>query len=291
MTVDPIVALESLGYTEREAAFLYLVAIHSGYFLRRQFDYFIDRNRGGTVVRFLEKARIQGHVQFFDCAHGRQVYHMFHKSIYRMLGVPDCQNRRVKGDGDVRARLMKLDYVLENGSERFLETDEEKFHFFAELRGIDQKTFCNAVGDLCPAIRSLLISLAGRTQPAGSLVRFVFVDEGLLTTAKFERVLATMDGLLRSIGYFELIYVALSEHNFKEAAVLFHKHFSTATQTRQASLNPDWQRNVSRNQLPVMAQLRPQFTTVLYRFHYPSLRRNELRCSAGCSASALEVTQ
>ena len=45
MTVDPISALESLGYTEREAAFLYLVAAHSGYFLRRQFDYFIDRQQ------------------------------------------------------------------------------------------------------------------------------------------------------------------------------------------------------------------------------------------------------
>ena len=31
LTVDPIVALESLGYTERESAFLYLVAVHSGY--------------------------------------------------------------------------------------------------------------------------------------------------------------------------------------------------------------------------------------------------------------------
>jgi hypothetical protein len=34
---DPIPELQKLGYTEREAAFLYLVGIHSGYFLRRQY--------------------------------------------------------------------------------------------------------------------------------------------------------------------------------------------------------------------------------------------------------------
>ena len=53
MTVDPIIALESLGYTEREAAFLYLVAIHSGYFLRRQFNYFIDRRLGSGKTQAL----------------------------------------------------------------------------------------------------------------------------------------------------------------------------------------------------------------------------------------------
>ncbi len=44
MAADPIPALETLGYTDREAAFLYLAAAHSDYFLRRQFDYFTNRN-------------------------------------------------------------------------------------------------------------------------------------------------------------------------------------------------------------------------------------------------------
>ncbi len=73
MTVDPILALESLGYTEREATFLYLVAIHSGYFVRRQFDYFTDRNKGALVMRFLEKARIAGHIEFLDYKQGWHV--------------------------------------------------------------------------------------------------------------------------------------------------------------------------------------------------------------------------
>ena len=55
MTFDPLVALEFLGYTDREAAFLYLVAVHSGYFLRRQFDYFTDRNIGAIAIAFSKR--------------------------------------------------------------------------------------------------------------------------------------------------------------------------------------------------------------------------------------------
>jgi hypothetical protein len=274
MTVDPILALESLGYTEREASFLYLVAVHSGYFLRRQFDYFIDRNKGSIVMRFLEKARIAGHVQLLDTEHRRQVYHLFYKPIYRLIGVPDSQNRRIKGDADVRARLMKLDYVLESDHEHCLEGDAEKLEYFAVTRGIAQESFTTESGTLLSEIQSVLISLVDRAQPATSLVRFIFVDEGLLTTSKFERVLSGMSSLLRAVGYFELIYVAISDHNFREAAASFRKEFSAGAQSRQELLDPEWQSSPrTRPQSPL--ELRPLFTTLLLRFSYPSRQKNE----------------
>jgi hypothetical protein len=40
---DPIAGLQKFGYTERKAAFLYLVGMHSGSFLRRQLLTFIER--------------------------------------------------------------------------------------------------------------------------------------------------------------------------------------------------------------------------------------------------------
>ena len=283
MTTDPIVALESLGYTEREAAFLFLVAVHSGYFLRRQFDYFIDRNRGGTVLRFLEKARINGHIKFLDPKHGRQVYHLFYKSIYRLLGAADSQNRRVKGDARVRASLMKLDYVLENDQERYLETDEEKFRFFTETRGLDSRMITEGGVSFSSSIQSALISIADRTRPATALVRFVFIDEGMLTVAKFDRFLESLAPLLRAVAYFELVYVATSDHNFRTSAALFRNQFAGDTGRQQELLNPEWQRSTPRNG-PSSLPLRAQFTTMLLRFSYPSLQRNELRCSAGCSA-------
>ncbi len=277
MTVDPVVALESLGYTEREASFLYLVAVHSGYFLRRQFDYFINRNKGSIVMRFLEKARVAGHIQLLDTTHRRQVYHLFYKPIYRLVGAPNSQNRRVKGDADVRARLMKLDYVLENDLEHYLENNEEKLEYFAKLRGIDSQIFTTDDA-LRAEIQSTLISVVDRTQPATSLVRFICVDEGMLTITKFQRVLTAMSALLRAVAYFELIYVATSHHNFREAATLFRKEFAVGSERWQQVLDPDWQ-NISLNRPVPPVHLRPQFTTLLLRFSYPSLQRNELHGS------------
>jgi hypothetical protein len=284
MTVDPIVALESLGYTEREASFLYLVAVHSGYFLRRQFDYFIDRNKGSIVMRFLEKARIAGHIQLLDTAHRRQVYHLFHKPIYRLIGAPDSQNRRVKGDADVRARLMRLDYVLENDQERYLESDDEKLEYFARTRGIDLQIFTSENRNLLPEIQSTLTSLEDRTQPATSLIRFIFVDDGLLTITKFQRVLTAMSELLRAVAHFELIYVATSDHNFRAAAAFFRKEFVIGSERWQEPLDPEW-RSTPRNRPQSELTMRPQFTTLLLRFSYPSLQRNELHGSRQGSES------
>jgi hypothetical protein len=153
VTVDPILALESLGYTEREAAFLYLVAVHSGYFVRRQFDYFTDRNKGALVMRFLEKARIAGHIEFLDYKQGWHVYHLFSRAIYRLLGNAESQHRRRKGDAQVRARLMALDYVLENDNSHYLESEAERVRFFMEDRRIASELFTGDDGGLYPVGR------------------------------------------------------------------------------------------------------------------------------------------
>lgn len=276
MNIGPVVALESLGYTRREASFLYLVAVHSGYFLRRQFDSFIDRRRGGIVSRFLEKGRLNGHIRFLDSRHGRQVYHLFYKPIYRLLGNPESQNRRVKGDGDVRARLMKLDYVLHSKEHHFLGNDREKVEFFSQVRGINPKIFTSSNGALRHELQSMPISLIDRLAPSSSLVRFAFIDEALLTTAKFRRVLLNIAPLLAALGSFELVYVATSEHNFEEAATIFWRQFPRTPRLKQQPLEVDW-RKASIEAAPAPSDLRPQFVTLLLVFHYPCLQKSEIR--------------
>src|SRR2546425_9737908 len=58
---ERIEALKSLGYTEREAAFLCLAALHGGYFLRRQYCDFIGKQIGGTAAALVEKLLAQRH--------------------------------------------------------------------------------------------------------------------------------------------------------------------------------------------------------------------------------------
>ena len=282
MAGDPITALRSLGYTEREAAFLYLVAVHSGYFLRRQFDYFTDRNKGALVVRFLEKARRAGHIEVLDYRQGWQVYHLFSRSVYRLLGNADSQLRRRKGDAQVRARLMALDYVLENEGDRFLESEEERLGFFADVRGIPPELFTGEDDSLYPLLAAFPVSLMDRTQPARSPVRFAFIDEGMATVEKFLRFLAVADPLLRAVGSFELVYIAVSDLNFADARDAFWSRFSGAPPRSSRLFDDDARSFAAQPRVP----LRPQFTTLLLEYSYPRIQRSEPRGSMEGSHAA-----
>ena len=276
MAIDPILALQTLGYTDREAAFLYLVAAHSGYFLRRQFDYFVDRHKGSIVMRLLEKARASGHIESLQYNQGWFVYHLCSRSIYRLLGDSDSQSRRRKGDAQVRARLMALDYVLENDGDYFFSSADGKLQFFRETRGITPTLFANGDGQLLPLLASFPISLADRSRPSVSPVRFAFIDEGLSTEVKFLRFLEAIESLLHAIGSFEMVYVSGSEFNFHHAKVAFWSRFSDdAPRTR--SLFDDETRSVAAQPC---AKLQPRLTTMLLGYRYPPLQRSEGRGSA-----------
>lgn len=274
MTVDPIVALESLGYTEREAAFLYLVGVHAGYFLRRQFDYFVDRNKGAIAMRFLEKARIAGHIEFLDCKQGWYVYHLYSRAIYRLLGNPDSQLRRKKGDAQIRARLMALDYVLENENDHFLESEAERLSFFAEHRRIALNLFTDD-GKLHPLLATFPISIVDRTRPTQSSVRFSFIDEGQVTIEKFLRFLSVADPLLRGVGNFEIVYVSGSTFNFPAAKKAFWSCCSSAAHRSQRLFEEDVRDVYTQHRMTLQAC----FTTLLLEYGYPRLRRSEVRGS------------
>ncbi len=275
MNADPIAGIESLGYTQREAAFLYLVGVHSGYFVRRQFDYFTDRNKGALVMRFLEKARIAGHIESLDYRQGWHVYHLCSRTIYRLLGNPESQLRRRKGDAQVRARLMTLDYVLENDGDHYVESDTERVRFFIEDRRIALHLFAGSNGHLHPLLTSFPVSLGDRMQPSLSVVRFVFVDEGLATTERFLRFLSVAEPLLRAVGNFELVYVSCSDFSLLAARDAFWSRFSGAS-PRSLPLFADEDRPVATQP---RATLQAKFTTLLLGYCYPRLQRSEVRGS------------
>lgn len=287
MSVDPILAYESLGYTEREASFLYLVAVHSGYFLRRQFDFFINRQKGAIAHNFLEKARAAGHIEVIDYGEARHVYHLFSKPMYRLLGIADSQNRRLKGDGPIRARLIALDCILENDKDHYLESDRDKVHYFSSIRRIPRETFTDRNGRLYPVIASCPVAVVDRTRPAASLVRFVFADEALITAGKFDRLLATAELLFRSLGAFELIYASNSAHNFTQAEALFRKRFDAPAPNTQGTLSRDWGIGLGSADTEGPALVKAQFTTMLLHWSYPRIRRNEVRALASVRRSGL----
>jgi hypothetical protein len=218
MSYDAIDNLTGCGYSEREAAFLYMVAVHSGYFLRRQFNQFVARERGAIATHFLRKAAELNHVSEMPCSEGRRIYHFSDKQAYRMVGLGSSQNRRVKSQREILRRLMALDYVLLHlGRERFVETPEARRQFFSQWNvrpEIVEKA--GAFGHGVP------VSFSSDAEPI--TIRVAFIDEGQRSTAMFARFLATHNKLLRSLPRAEVVYVAISSAQFSPAQHVFERH-------------------------------------------------------------------
>jgi hypothetical protein len=234
---DPILELRKLGYTEREATFLYLVGIHSGYFLRRQYLSFIEREDGAMVQRFLQKSIEIQHVHPIEYAAGRHIYHLKSKSIYRILGQEDSQNRRVKGDRQIQARLMQVDYLLDHFGEQVIETMQQKVTFFQEklkvpLESLPQIRYGNggAPGyfpDRFP------ISVKQELNQAVPLVTLVFIDDGLRSVSAFVRWLEQHAQLLKALRRADVIYAAGNSRNFDDADREFLHRFPPSSATQE----------------------------------------------------------
>jgi hypothetical protein len=234
---DPIPELRKLGYTEREAAFLYLVGIHSGHFLRRQYLAFIQREDGAMAQRFLQKVVELQHVHPVEYAAGRHIYHLKSKLIYRVLGQEDSQNRRVKGDRRIQARLMLIDYLLDHFGEQFLETSGRKVAFFQEklrvpLESLPQTRYGNN-GTVSYFPDRFPIAVKQESGQSAPLVTLVFIDDGLRSISAFVRWLEQHTQLLKTLHRADVIYTAGNSRNFDDAEREFLHRFPPHSATQE----------------------------------------------------------
>jgi hypothetical protein len=216
---DPIASLESIGYLEREASFLYLVAVHSGYFLARQFCQFVQRERGALPTRFLEKASRLHHIHIIKCGRGRHIYHLTSKPVYEALGRRDSQNRRIKGDAHIKSRLMVLDFILAHLGANLLEDSASKLDFFTTQCGVSKELLPHSyAGQLMYFSDGFPVLVTGSGIP-----QFTFFDEGQVTATRFERFLKQYQPLFEALGEFELIYLADTEASSARAQATFNR--------------------------------------------------------------------
>jgi hypothetical protein len=218
MRFDAIDVLGALGYSDREATFLYLTAIHSGYFLRRQFSDFVQRERGGVVSNLLRKAIQRRHVAVLPCSDGRYIYHLHSKTVYRLLEQAESQNRRMKSPPEILRRLISFDYILQRfRHETFIESREAMRQLFSKLKiELNPNSF-----------QHVLVSFRGDGPQL--TVRFTFVDEGQRSTARFARFLELDGKRIRAIERAELTYIATTPRNFPEVERLFQRHMPLRT--------------------------------------------------------------
>lgn len=188
---DRATALQSLGYAPRQAAFLALVAVHGGYFLRRHYATFLTQPDGGVVTDLLRRVVDRGHAIRQTVARETHLYHLCSRPIYAVLGEHESRNRRPALPATIAVRLMTVDVVLGWRDRLVLATEAEKVRFFTEDWAIPR--------DRLPA--TIFRSTSPEVVP---VVRY-FVDRAPISMAPGspEVTVAYVQGWSRGVGGFE----------------------------------------------------------------------------------------
>ncbi|MGA2877628.1 MAG: hypothetical protein ABSG13_01625 [Bryobacteraceae bacterium] len=228
---EAISVFQRFGYDANEAGFLALAAIHSGYFVRRQFAEFLGQERGGNAQRFIEKLLQKRHATFTRYHLNKFVYHIRAKKIYNRLGQTDNRNRRDKAPLTLKRKLMCLDFVLAHRGKRFLETESEKVAYFASDREIPVSALpvrryvshnSSRVTDRYFVDKLPIFVDGDPTSPgAPPVVHFAYVDEGAETLQGFGTFLKQYGSLFSALKTFEVVYVGATGIWFGKAALMF----------------------------------------------------------------------
>lgn len=219
MTIETqIEAIQALGYSQPEAHFLRLVALHSGYFVRRQFLRSTDSQSGKRDQDFLDALITRGHARRETFRQDRHLFRIQSKVIYEALGEEDNRNRREHQPSTVRLRLMGLDFILDHPEHRYLTTQQDRLSYFFEQRGVDAQAL--------PArlFRSNGI-VTTRYFPDGfpqfldnaeqQVVSFVYVDDAQLSIDAFRSYVQNYRDLFEALGAIDLVFVTTSTTRFE----------------------------------------------------------------------------
>jgi len=220
--------LSSLGYTEDEARFLYLVAAHSGYFSMRQFLQFTGTKSGDKSMAFSQKLLGKGHATARSFLRNGLVYHLFSRIAYRAIGRENLRNRRAHSLEHIRTRLVALDFVLAHLQYEYLETEDHKLKYFCQQLDIPKellprKRYSGAVHnrtteryfvDKFP----MFLSSGSFSSP---VVTFTFVDPGLGILDSFKTHLLAYGSLFEALPEVRLVYISPRPTQFEVARKTF----------------------------------------------------------------------
>src|SRR5438874_9882512 len=104
--------LRSLGYTEDEARFLYIVATHSSYFSTRQYLQFTGAKSGEKSIAFTQKLLGKGHATAKLLFRNGRGYHLHSRLIYPAICRHNLRKRCEHSEENMRTKLAILDFVL-----------------------------------------------------------------------------------------------------------------------------------------------------------------------------------
>ncbi|PYU01278.1 MAG: hypothetical protein DMG38_04475 [Acidobacteria bacterium] len=220
---EHIFALETLGYTEEESRFLYIVATHSGYFVPRQFAAFDAPSQEKGSPPFTERLKKRGHATWREYQNVGGVYHLSSRTIYRLIDRENLRSHFPHSSEFIRTRLLLLDFILAHTQHDYLETEQDKVRFFSDQLGIPKKLLPTRACELPGAPESVLFadkfplyldSSAGSSSP---VLTFSYVDAGQGRPRSFANHLNAYGPLFRHLRSFRFLYIAPSPVRFESA--------------------------------------------------------------------------
>jgi hypothetical protein len=131
MPAEQIERIKGLGYTEAGAQFLYIVAIHSGYFTLRQFCTFTRAARGKRSFLFARKLLQSEHASMRDYPAVGPVLHLFSRTVYGRMEKDNLRNRRRHSFHFIRTQLC---------------CDDGKIHRRNSTRAGEHRVFQHGIG-------------------------------------------------------------------------------------------------------------------------------------------------
>jgi hypothetical protein len=222
---NQIERIKELGYTEAEARFIYIVAIHSGYFTLRQFLNFTQAKRGKRSNAFAQKLLKHGHATMRDYMGAGSVFHLFSRTIYGQIEKDNLRNRRQHSFDFIRTRLVLLDFILANQHLSYFETEQDKVSFFCEQLGISKDLLPAKVYEGASGSRQTIryfvdkfpLFLAPPLPGTPPVVTLSFVDSGFETPSSFTGHVNAYQGLFRQLKTFRFLYIAPKDAHFRTA--------------------------------------------------------------------------
>ena len=231
---ERIVALQSYGYTHRQATFLCTVALHSGYFLRRQYHRFLGQKPGASAERLIQRGVAKGHIRIHASANRTLIYHLGAHSVYEALADDHNPNQRWRQPFSVKTKLMGLDFVLAHPQYQYLATEDEKLDFFCCTLGLkrdclftreyrsphpDGQMRIRYFADRFPIF---VTSAATDSQP---MVSLCYVDGARAKPSGFETYLEHHHDLFSRLSSFEVVYIAIDQQMLPKAERIFARCF------------------------------------------------------------------
>jgi hypothetical protein len=226
-TEQQIQAIQTFSYGEPEAQFLRLVALHSGYFLRRQFLRSADRRKGKYDQDFFDKLIVRGHGCREVFRQDRHLFRLQSKTVYEALGAENNRNRREHQPSTIRLRLMGLDFILEHHEHRYLLTEQEKVFYFSQQCGIEPQVLparsIRANGTLMTRyFPDGFPQFLDPGNPAGA--SFVYIEDEQLSVGTLRSYIGQYRGLFQALRHAGLVFVTRHHWRFEAARNILQQH-------------------------------------------------------------------